>query len=86
MRTESLCISVLRVASEPRVKLASCKSALYSGVKVCPCRAQVLCGIFFFFFFFFVILTQNKCRTALRHTLLSESDTEAHFYCVTLTQ
>ena len=29
MRTEFLCISVLRVASEPRVKLVSCKSALY---------------------------------------------------------
>ena len=28
MRTEFLCISVLRVASEPRVKFASCKSAL----------------------------------------------------------
>ena len=28
MRTEFLCISVLRVASEPRVKLVSCKSAL----------------------------------------------------------
>ena len=28
MRTEILCISVLRVASGPRVKLASCKSAL----------------------------------------------------------
>ena len=28
MRTESLCVSVLRVASGPRVKLASCKSAL----------------------------------------------------------
>ena len=30
MRTECLCISVLRVASGPRVKLASCKSALNS--------------------------------------------------------
>ena len=30
MRTEFLCISVLRVASEPMVKLASCKSALTS--------------------------------------------------------
>ena len=30
MRTEFLCISVLRVASGPRVKLASCKSALNS--------------------------------------------------------
>ena len=28
MRTEFLCISVLRIASGPRVKLASCKSAL----------------------------------------------------------
>ena len=28
MRTEILCVSVLRVASGPRVKLASCKSAL----------------------------------------------------------
>ena len=28
MRTEFLCVSVLRVASGPRVKLASCKSTL----------------------------------------------------------
>ena len=28
MRTEFLCVSVLRVASGPRAKLASCKSAL----------------------------------------------------------
>ena len=28
MRTEFLCISVIRVASRPRVKLAGCKSAL----------------------------------------------------------
>ena len=28
MRTEFLCVSVLRVTSGPRVKLASCKSAL----------------------------------------------------------
>ena len=31
MRTEILCISVLRVASGHRVKLASCKSALNPG-------------------------------------------------------
>ena len=31
MRTEFLCVSVLRVASGPRVKLASCKSALKKG-------------------------------------------------------
>ena len=28
MRTKFLCVSVLRIASGPRVKLASCKSAL----------------------------------------------------------
>ena len=28
MRTEFLCVSILRVASGPRVKLASCNSAL----------------------------------------------------------
>ena len=32
MRTDFLCISVLRVASGPRVKLASCKSALHPPV------------------------------------------------------
>ena len=32
MQTEFLCISVLRVASGPRVKLASCKSALNPAV------------------------------------------------------
>ena len=32
MRTEFLCISVLRVASGPRVKLVTCKSALNPAV------------------------------------------------------
>ena len=32
MRTDFLCISILRVASGPRVKLASCKNALTSPV------------------------------------------------------
>ena len=35
MRTELLCIFVLRVASGPRVKLASCKSALNPPVAIC---------------------------------------------------
>ena len=35
MRTEFLCVSVLRVASGPRVKLASCKSALNTAVVYC---------------------------------------------------
>ena len=43
MQTKFLCISVLRVASGPRVKLASCKSALNPPV-VCstnPSKAVV---------------------------------------------
>ena len=41
MRTEFLCISVLRVASGPRVKLASCKMALNPPV-VCLCFSVLL--------------------------------------------
>ena len=56
MRTEVLCISVLRVASGPRVKLASCKSTLNppvvystdSSKAVVPVLVLllVLCGLF----------------------------------------
>ena len=38
MRTEFLCISVLRVASGPRVKLASYKSALTAPPPPAPSR------------------------------------------------
>ena len=38
MRTEFLCISVLRVASRPRVKFASCRSALTSPAAPSPPR------------------------------------------------
>ena len=42
MRTEFLCISVLRVASGPRVKLASCKSALKPPVVYSTDRSAVV--------------------------------------------
>ena len=42
MRTEFLCISVLRVASGPRVKLASCKSALNSPVVYSTGRSKAV--------------------------------------------
>ena len=41
MRTHFLCISVLRVASGPRVKLASCKSAL-NPPAVCSDRSKAV--------------------------------------------
>ena len=48
MRTEFLCISVLRVASGPRVKLASCKSALNPPVVCSTDRySLLLCGLFY---------------------------------------
>ena len=42
MQTEFLCISVLRVASGPRVKLASCKRALNPQVVCSTNRSKVV--------------------------------------------
>ena len=42
MRTEFLCISVLRVASGPRVKLASCKSTLNPPVVCSTDRSKAV--------------------------------------------
>ena len=42
MRTEFLCIYVSRVASGPRVKLASCKSALNPPVVCSTDRSKVV--------------------------------------------
>ena len=42
MRTECLCISVLRVASGPMVKLASCKSALNPAVVCSTDRSKAV--------------------------------------------
>ena len=42
MRTELLCISILRVASGPRLKLASCKSALKPPVVYSTDRSKAM--------------------------------------------
>ena len=42
MRTEFLCVCVLRVASGPRVKLASCKSALNPPVVCSTDRSKAV--------------------------------------------
>ena len=42
MRTELLCIAILRVASGPRVKLASCKSALNSPMVYSTDRSKAM--------------------------------------------
>ena len=42
MRTEFLCVSALRVASGPRVKLVSCKSALHPSVVYSTDRSKAV--------------------------------------------
>ena len=42
MRTQFLCVSVLRVASGPRMKLASCKSALNTPVVYSADRSKAV--------------------------------------------
>ena len=50
MRTEFLCISVLRVASGPRVKLAGCKSVLNPQVGYSTNSSKAVVLVLFFLF------------------------------------
>ena len=50
MRTEFLCISVLRVASGPRVKLVSCKSALNPAVVCSTDRSKAVVPVLILLF------------------------------------
>ena len=50
MRTEFLCVSVLRVASGPRVKLVSCKSALNPPVVCSVDRSKAVAPVLVLFF------------------------------------
>ena len=55
IRTEFLCISVLRVASGPRVKLASCKSALNPPVVYSTDRSKAVDPVLLFVALRFII-------------------------------
>ena len=55
MRTEFLCISVLRVASVPRVKLASCKRALNPAVVYSTDRSKAVVTVFLFVVLWFIL-------------------------------
>ena len=57
MRTEFLSISVLRVASGPRVKLASCKSALNTQVVYSTDRSKAVVPVLVLLFvaFWFIL-------------------------------
>ena len=50
MRTDFLCVSVLRVASGPSVKLASCKSALNPPVVYSTGRSKAVVPVLVLFF------------------------------------
>ena len=50
MRTDFLCVSVLRVASGPRVKLASCKSALNPPVVYSTDRSKAVVPVLILLF------------------------------------
>ena len=59
MRTVFLCVSVLRVASGPRVKLARCKSALNPPVVFSTDRSKAVVLVLFLLFvalFFLYVL------------------------------
>ena len=53
MRTEFLCVSVLRVASGSRVKLASCKSALNPPVVCSTDHSKAVVPVLVLLFFAF---------------------------------
>ena len=74
MRTEFLCVSVLRVASGPRVKLASCKSALNPPVVFSTDRSKAVVPV--------LVLLFVALRFILRGDLLYVFPCVILFLCV----
>ena len=60
MRTEFLCISVLRVASGPMVKVASCKSALNPPVVYSTDRSKAVVPVLVLLFVAFVVYSTRR--------------------------
>ena len=76
MRTEFVCVSVLRVASGPRVKLGSCKCALNPPVVYSTDRSKAVVQVLFLLFVLVL------CAVML--ALWSPSSIAAHFsFCFT---
>ena len=61
MRTKFLCISVFRVASGPRVKLASCKSALNSPVVYSTDRSKAVIPVLVLLFVALWLIYEAIC-------------------------
>ena len=59
MRTECLCMSELRVASEPRVKLVSCKSVLNPSVVYSTDRSKAVVSVLILLYVAFWFILQG---------------------------
>ena len=72
MRTDFLCISVLRVASGPRVKLASCKSALNPAVVYSTDRSKAVDPVLVLLFvaLWFILRGNLFCLTLCHFVLV----------------
>ena len=71
MRTEFLCISVLRVASGPRVKLASCKSALTPPVVCSIDRSKAVVPVLVLLFVALRFILRGVCCMSFRVSFCS---------------
>ena len=80
MRIEFLCISILRVASGPMVKLASCKSALNPLVVFSTDRSNAVVLVLFLL----IVALSGCCVCIVMLALWSPSLIAAHFaFCFT---
>ena len=70
MRTEFLCISVLRVASGPRVKLASCKSALKPPVVYSTDRSKAVVPVLVLLFVALRFILRGRFVVSVCHFVL----------------
>ena len=83
MRTEFLCISVLRVASGPRVKLAGCKSALNPSVVYSTDRSKAVVPMLVLLFVAFVVYSTRRfvlCLTLCHFVFVFFSPFSIKFY------
>ena len=70
MRTEFLCVSVLRVASGSRVKLASCKSALNPPVVYTTDRSKAVVPVLVLLFVALWFILQGDLLYVFPHVIL----------------
>ena len=83
MRTEFLCVSVLRVASGPRVKLASSKSALNPPVVYSTDRSKAVVPVLVLFFLalWFILRGDLLCPFSIAITSLEEERANLSAFC-----